>query len=163
MDVTLTDYAADLQAPTSTATAEFAVPERVKFLQDVRQIFSRLNFLTSNELKNGKLRLQSSRIMSIRGTMSEKMQLTDHVFDLISGKMREIFSGIGMALAKMALPRPTVEKNVDDVFRRMVFWFNGQLENRKNLFAIAANGLESNRPFKSEVHQKWHLLIKKAD
>jgi exodeoxyribonuclease VII large subunit len=143
-DTTLSDYAADLRAPTPTAAAEFAVPEKIKLQLNLGQIFSRLILLISGDMERRKLFLRSSRILNIQGLMAEKIQLTDHIFDRMLARMKDNFSAKKISLAKMMLQKPTMAKNIDDVFRNMAFSFNRLLENTKNSFTIAANGLESN-------------------
>ncbi|MDR1375242.1 MAG: exodeoxyribonuclease VII large subunit [Holosporaceae bacterium] len=143
-DTTLIDYAADLRAPTPTAAAEFAVPERIMLRANVAKVFSQLTLLISNNLEKKKLFLRSNRILNIESVVSERIQRADYVFDRMGSGIKNKISWKSVLLAKIILPKPMIQKNVDGIFQKLAFLFIAQFENAKNLLALAASGIESN-------------------
>ncbi|MDR3186831.1 MAG: exodeoxyribonuclease VII large subunit [Holosporaceae bacterium] len=143
-DTTLIDYAADLRAPTPTAAAEFAVPERMALRANVAKIFSQLTLLISNNLEKKKLFIRSNKILNVESIIFERVQRVDYVSDKIVATIRNKISQKSISLAKITIPRPMVQKNVEGIFQKLAFLFIAQFENAKNLLALAASGIESN-------------------
>ncbi|MDR2794284.1 MAG: exodeoxyribonuclease VII large subunit [Holosporaceae bacterium] len=143
-DTTLIDYAADLRAPTPTAAAEFAVPEKIKLHADIHRIFSKLHLIMSSNMEKKRLFLKSNKILNIRGIITEKIQRVDYTFDRAMASINKFIAAKKLALAKIILPKPLVKANVNDVFQKLKFLFFTKFETAKNNFAILANGMESN-------------------
>jgi exodeoxyribonuclease VII large subunit len=143
-DTTLIDYAADLRAPTPTAAAEFAVPEKIKLRADIDRIFSKLNLIMSNNMEQKRLFLRSNKILDIRGLMAEKIQRLDYAFERAMSSVNKFIAAKRLLLAHIIVQKPQIKANVDDVFQKLRFLFFTRFESAKNNFAILANGMESN-------------------
>ncbi|MDR1982208.1 MAG: exodeoxyribonuclease VII large subunit [Holosporaceae bacterium] len=143
-DTTLIDYAADLRAPTPTAAAEYAVPERIKLQTDVSKVFSQLNTVISSNLEKKRLFLHSNKILNINGIISEKIQRIDLISDKMISEMKNFMSYRTISLAKIALSKPILRENVNDMGQKLRFVFLSEFEKNKNHFLIAANAMESN-------------------
>ncbi|GHU12552.1 hypothetical protein FACS189449_06410 [Alphaproteobacteria bacterium] len=143
-DTTLIDYAADLRAPTPTAAAEFAVPEKIKLQADISRIFSKLNIITANNLENKRLFLRSNKILDIRGIVAEKIQRVDYAFDRVMSTANRLIANKRLLLARIMVPKPVIRENVNDIFQKLQFLIFAKLESSKNIFTILANGIESN-------------------
>jgi exodeoxyribonuclease VII large subunit len=143
-DTTLIDYVADVRAPTPTAAAEFVVPERIKLQADVGKAFARLNLVTSSDLEKKRLFLRSNKILNIEGIVGEKIQRTDFIFDRVLAGMQQNISRRKIFLARIAVQKPIIRENVNDVWQKLQFMFLGELEKVKNNFTLVAHALESN-------------------
>jgi exodeoxyribonuclease VII large subunit len=143
-DTTLVDYAADLRAPTPTAAAEFAVPEKIRLQAEINRLFSQFSIVISNDLEKKKLFLQSNKILNIKGVLSERIQKVDYVSEKTVAAIKNYISNKNIALAKISLSRPLIKENLDETFQKIRFLFTNKIENIKNFLAIMANALESN-------------------
>jgi exodeoxyribonuclease VII large subunit len=143
-DTTLIDYAADLRAPTPTAAAEFAVPEKIKLQADLGRIFSKLQLIMSSNMEKKRLFLQSNKILDIRGIVAEKIQRLDYASDRAMSHINKFIAAKKLALARIILPKPQIKTNSSNLFQKLRFLFFTQFEAAKNNFAILANGMESN-------------------
>ncbi|GHT94181.1 hypothetical protein FACS1894122_10550 [Alphaproteobacteria bacterium] len=143
-DTTLIDYASDLRAPTPTAAAEFAVPEKIKLQADISRIFSKLNIITANNLEKKRLFLRSNKILDIGGIVAEKIQRVDYAFDRVMSVANRFIANKRLLLARIIVPKPALRENVNDIFQKLQFLIFAKLENSKNIFTILANGIESN-------------------
>jgi exodeoxyribonuclease VII large subunit len=147
-DSTLVDYAADLRAPTPTAAAEYAVPERIKLRADVGRVFSQLNSVISSNMEKKRLFLRSSRILNIHGIISEKIQRGDFIFDRMTAQMKDFISRKKISLAKIAVPKLILRENMNDVEQKLRFAFLKEFEKNKNRFLIVASTMEANSHLK---------------
>ena len=143
-DTTLIDYAADLRAPTPTAAAEFAVPEKIKLQIDVDKVFSNLRINVLNNIERKKIILKSAKIFEIQGIISEKTQKSDYAFEKISASINKIIANKKLYLAKVVVPKPIVKTDLENIFGRLCFSFLSYFEMKKNSFAMLASSLESN-------------------
>jgi exodeoxyribonuclease VII large subunit len=143
-DTTLIDYAADLRAPTPTAAAEFAVPERIKLKAEVGGAFSRLNAIISSNLESKRLFLRSNKILNIRGIISEKIQRTDFAFDRTTSGIKNCVSRKKISLAKVAPRKPVLKENANEIWQKLRFAFFQDFESAKNSFLMASGAIESN-------------------
>jgi exodeoxyribonuclease VII large subunit len=143
-DTTLIDYASDLRAPTPTAAAEFAVPEKIKLQAHIGTCFSRLNMAVSGNLERKRLFLQSNKILDIRGIISEKIQRIDYLYEKITSGVVKLLSRKKLRLAEIAIPKPTAQKNADEIFQKMRYVFIFEINKLRNNFDIIAQRLESN-------------------
>ncbi|MDR0677874.1 MAG: exodeoxyribonuclease VII large subunit [Holosporaceae bacterium] len=143
-DTTLIDYAADLRAPTPTAAAEFAVPERIKLQADLSRVFSQLNLIISSSLEKKRLFLHSNKILDIHGIVFEKIQRVDFSFEKIISEMKNFLSIKKISIAKIIVPRLIIKENLEDIGQKLYFNFYSRIEKIKSNFAIIANSIESN-------------------
>ena len=143
-DTTLIDYAADLRAPTPTAAAEFAVPEKIKLQMDVDKTFSNLKINVLNNIERKKLFLSSAKILNIRGIISEKTQTADYTFEKIGAQLEKIVSENKIRFAKLFIPKPIIKDDVKNIFSNLNILFFTKIDSVKNNFVAIASRLESN-------------------
>ena len=143
-DTTLIDYASDLRAPTPTAAAELAVPERLKLQANVAQMFSKLNIIISSNLERKKLYLSSNKILDIQGIVGEKIQKTDHIFEKIQMNIKNLAAWQKLKLAQLSLQKPVLKNDAETLYQRLRFNFLKNFESTKNNFALISGGMESN-------------------
>lgn len=143
-DTTLIDYASDLRAPTPTAAAEFAVPERIKLQMEIDRIFSNLKSAIINSIERRKILLKSARISEIQSVISEKTQRADYAFEKILSYVRNGISSRQLFLAKAIIPKPTVRTDVEAVFNKLHFAFSSKFDYLKNRLALVGSNLENN-------------------
>lgn len=148
-DTTLIDYAADLRAPTPTAAAEFAVPEKVKLQMNLDKTFSNLRMNILNNIERKKLFLGSAKILNIRGIVTEKAQTADYVFERIGAIFEKKLSESKIKLARIVLRNPAnVVKdcagNVQSVFNHINVLFGARMESIRGGFSAISSRLESN-------------------
>lgn len=143
-DTTLIDYAADLRAPTPTAAAEFAVPEKIKLQMDVDKTFSNLKINVLNNMERKKLFLSSAKILDIRGIISEKTQTADYTFEKIGALLEKIVSENRIRFAKLFIPKPIIKDDVKNIFSQLNLLFLTKFDSTKNNFNAISSRLESN-------------------
>ena len=143
-DTTLIDYAADLRAPTPTAAAEFAVPEKIKLQMDVDKTFSNLKINVLNNIERKKLFLSSAKILDIRGIISEKTQTADYTFEKIGALLEKIVSENRIRFAKLFIPKPIIKDDVKNIFSQLNLLFLTKFDSTKNNFNAISSRLESN-------------------
>ncbi|MDR2645603.1 MAG: exodeoxyribonuclease VII large subunit [Holosporaceae bacterium] len=143
-DVTLIDYAADLRAPTPTAAAEFAVPERLKLKIDVNKVFDKLNIVVSGNLEKKRLFLNSNKILNIQSIILEKIQRMDHIFDKMTSEISNCLLHRKVSLAKIVIQKPIPKENVTTAWQKLHYTFFELFEKNKNNFTIVSSFIEAN-------------------
>lgn len=143
-DTTLIDYAADLRAPTPTAAAEFAVPEKIKLQIDVDKIFSNLKANILNNIERKKLFLGSAKILNIQGTIAEKAQTADYTFEKLKTRLSQMVSEKKILLARLCVPKPIINDDVKNVFNHLRLLFFSRFDLAKSNFTAISSRLESN-------------------
>jgi exodeoxyribonuclease VII large subunit len=143
-DTTLIDYAADLRAPTPTAAAEFAVPERIKLRIDVDKVFSSITVSILGNLEKKRLFLNSAKILNVQGIMAEKTQKADYLFDKAFSKINELTSYKSLSLARIFLRKPLIKDESENLYGKLTFLFRTMFEATKNKLALLSNAIESN-------------------
>lgn len=160
-DTTLIDYAADVRAVTPTAAAELVIQERIKLREDVNRAVSRLNSAILGYIEKKKLYLNSHKVLSVQGVISDRIQRADFAFD----RLRSIVEG-NVALKKsylqhMSLQKPKIPDTSKDLFYRLTLSFGNLLKNKKNLFALAVNSIEANSY--SKILKKGFAFVEASD
>ncbi|MBD5096747.1 MAG: exodeoxyribonuclease VII large subunit [Lachnospiraceae bacterium] len=93
VDITLTDYAADLRAPTPSAACELAVPDVISTLNGLRGLWDSLNAHMSNKLNVAALKLEglTSRLemLSPVARLKQKNQYLSELYDKLVGAMQK--------------------------------------------------------------------------
>ena len=108
-DFTLCDFVADCRAPTPSAAAEIAVPDRNEYRQRVDDAFDKLSaitqrFISENRIKlshaQKKLELSSplSRLTTEKNILSHKKEMLNRLIVGIYGRNRDRLSAIGASL-----------------------------------------------------------------
>ena len=143
-DTTLIDYASDLRAPTPTAAAEFAVPERLKLQADVSKVFSKLNIILSSNLERRRLYLSSNKILNIQNIIGERIQKADYVFEKLLAGITNFTTVRKLLLVKLSVQKPMLKEEHNIVYQKLHYVFSRKFENAKNNFALVSNGMESN-------------------
>ncbi|MDR0555991.1 MAG: exodeoxyribonuclease VII large subunit [Holosporaceae bacterium] len=143
-DTTLIDYVADLRAPTPTAAAEFAVPEKVKLQAVVCRAFAQLNMVISSGMERKMLFLRSNKILNFQGIISVKIQRADMIFDRMVSCIKNYMSQKRISLVRTVILKPILRENVTDVWQKLHFLFHGELERAKSRFLITVGAMESN-------------------
>jgi exodeoxyribonuclease VII large subunit len=109
-DFTLCDFVADCRAPTPSAAAELAVPDRVEYMQRVADITDRLASRTARIVgEKGNLLLMSekrlelcspaARLASDRQTLSYKSELLESLISQICKNNRDRLAATAQALS----------------------------------------------------------------
>lgn len=142
-DTTLIDYVADLRAPTPTAAAEFAVPERIQLQYAVNRLSMQLASGISNILDKNRIYLKSSRTLDIRGMISEKIQSLDLLTERLNRSISDILNRKKISLSGVAVAKPVLKFNLDQLKEKLEFAFIAQMKNASHRLNLAANNLES--------------------
>ncbi len=143
-DTTLIDYAADLRAPTPTAAAEFAVPEKIKLQIDVDKTFLNLKNTIANAIEKKKLLLGSTKILKIQGVITEKIQKADYIFEKLLSLTHKFILDKTLAIAKITISKPIIKNDIENIFSKICFLFFAKIEELKSNFVIVSNNLENN-------------------
>lgn len=160
-DTTLIDYAADLRAPTPTAAAEFAVPERIKLQMNLDKTFANLRANVINNMERKKLFLGSAKILNIRGIIAEKAQTADYLFEKIGAVFGKKLSESKIRLAKLTLQKPVIrnyESDIQNLSNHMSILFFSKIDGVRNNFNAISSRLESNSYVK--VLRKGFAFVK---
>ncbi len=88
-DFTLSDFAADLRAPTPSAAAELAVPDRAEFTEGIKNSGRRMSFLISERIRHNKEKLL---MLSNRPVLKSPMGVVE--------RQREILGALSVSLDK---------------------------------------------------------------
>lgn len=93
VDITLTDYAADLRAPTPSAACELAVPDVISTLNGLRSLWDSLNAHMSNKLNVASLKLEGLtsklEMLSPVARLKQKNQYLSELYDKLVSAMQK--------------------------------------------------------------------------
>ncbi len=142
-DTTLIDYAADLRAPTPTAAAELATPDRLQLLQDLEKNSFQLKFSTHGILKRSRLRLKAVGQLNVSWFLSERRQRIDIASERLEKNLWNFIDQKKIRLAKLQLPRPVLKHNLNEIDERLNFAFMSILKNSRHRLNLAVSNLES--------------------
>lgn len=112
-DFTLCDFAADCRAPTPSAAAEIALPDKEEYRQRIDEILDKIDLATSNLIKTKKNLLSSfyrqlelsspqTRLMSEKKLLEQKTAALDRLIDSIYQKRRDDLGAIAGKLFAMS-------------------------------------------------------------
>ena len=142
-DTTLIDYVADLRAPTPTAAAELATPDRFKLRQDLEKYSFQLNSLIHGILEKKRLSLKAVGSLSLNWLLSQRKQRVDLCAEKLD---RSIWNFIGqkkIQLVKLQLPKPIPKHNLNELEKKLKFAFANIVKNSRYRLNLAVNNLES--------------------
>lgn len=143
-DTTLIDYASDLRAPTPTAAAEFAVPERVELSAKLSRIFSQLSIAISSKIERNKLALNSYKILNPQNIFVQKAQPLDFLFERLDSIVLKMISTKKISVAQINIAPPKLDIEYSKTYQKMSYSFLSRFEKSKMQFRILAQSLESN-------------------
>ena len=159
IDFTISDFVADLRAPTPTAAAELAVPNKIDVLDMLRQINIRLIKGIDNKINYNKDKLnnlKNSYVLKNPSSLYEKLEQNfDHLYErLINAikinisynkerlntlKSSFIFKNPKFLFADMAY-------NYNDLINRLKKEINNILDNKKNEYVNLLSKIEILNP-----------------
>lgn len=142
-DTTLIDYAADLRAPTPTAAAELATPDRLQLLQDLEKNSFQLKFSAHGILKRSRLRLKAVGQLNVSWFLSERRQRIDIASERLEKNLWNFIDQKKIRLAKLQLLRPVLKHNLNEIDERLNFAFMSILKNSRHRLNLAVSNLES--------------------
>lgn len=142
-DTTLIDYVSDLRAPTPTAAAELATPDKLKLIQDLDKYLFQLNSLIYNALEKNRLRLKAVASLNVNWLLSERKQRIVLCSEKLEKNILNFVSSQKFRLAKIQLTKPTPQHNLNELEEKLKFAFENLLKNSKHRLNLAINKLES--------------------
>ncbi len=106
-DFTISDFVADLRAPTPSAAAELAVPDSEEILNHLSKRRSQLLNLLKGKYENSRLKfekLASNRVLSDPRDIiiNERVQNLDKLSDRLTGALRDSIAELKLGLSKSA-------------------------------------------------------------
>ena len=123
-DTTLIDYAADLRAPTPTAAAEVAVPERLSLLSAVRENEHRLISATSRQIRSYRqdLSTQAAHLKDPKRLLELKYQpldrASDHITHCMERRLNRHRQSIQELSGRLTHPKQRLERENQTLLRR---------------------------------------------
>ena len=142
-DTTLIDYVSDLRAPTPTAAAELATPDKLQLIQDLEKFSFQLKFSTYGILKRSHLRLKAVGSLSVSWFLSDRRQRLDLSSERLEKNLWNFVSQKKIQLAKFQLTRPVLKHNLNEINEKLQFAFMNVLKNSRHRLNLAVNNLES--------------------
>ena len=142
-DTTLIDYVSDLRAPTPTAAAELATPDKLQLLQDLEKFSFQLKFSTYGILKRSRLRLKAVGSLSVSWFLSDRKQRIDLCLERLEKNLWNFVGQKKIQLAKQQLTQPVLKHNLNEIDEKLNFAFMNILKNSQHRLNLAVNNLES--------------------
>lgn len=143
-DTTLIDYVSDLRAPTPTAAAELAVPEKIELQANLNHKFSMLNSLIKNYISSKKMFLTSNKMLDVNKVFEEKSQKLDFMFEKISGILNRNIYNCNSKLNKLKIEKPKIKENINEISERLNYLIQKKFEACKCNLQIFETSLEAN-------------------
>ena len=159
IDFTISDFVADLRAPTPTGAAEMSVPNRADVLDMIRQIRIRLIKGMDNELQNNKDKLnnlKNSYVLKNPNSLYEKLEQNfDHLYERLINiikttikykeeKLNTINSSIIFKNPKLLFADKAY--NYNDLINRIKKSIEKTIDNKKNDYVNLLSKLEVLNP-----------------
>ncbi len=142
-DTTLIDYVADLRAPTPTAAAELATPDRFKLIQDLEKYSFQLNSLIYGIWEKKRLRLKATGPLSIGWFLSQRKQQVDLCVEKFNRNICNFIGKKKIQLAKFQLTKPVPEHNLNELEEKLNFVFANIVKNSRYRLNLVVNNLKS--------------------
>lgn len=142
-DTTLIDYVSDLRAPTPTAAAELATPDKFKLIQDLEKYSFQLNSLIYGILEKSRLRLKAAGSLSIGWLLSQRKQRIDICTEKLERGILDFVRRKKIQLAKLQLTKPIPKHNLNELEEKLKFSYANIVKNARYRLNLAVNNLES--------------------
>lgn len=142
-DTTLIDYVADLRAPTPTAAAEFAVPEKIKLKYDLEKLFLVISSSVYNYIEKKKLILNNNKLLDVKSLMSEKHQTLDFFSERLQNGFSNLINAKKINLSKLVISKPIFNFNLNELFSKIQFGYFDKIKSSRHRLDIVAQTLES--------------------
>ena len=142
-DTTLIDYVADLRAPTPTAAAELATPDRFKLMQDLEKYAFQLNSLIYGIWEKKRLRLKAVGSLNLNWLLSQRKQQVDICAEKLEKNIWNFIGQKKIQLAKLQLKKPIPKYNLNELEEKLKFAFVNIVKNSRHRLNLAVNNLES--------------------
>ena len=172
-DFTITDFVADVRAPTPSAAAELITPDGSDLLVDVRGLLSRLNRAFSQEMRHLGQRLDyhRSRLVDPATRIAMKMQQTDELALRLTRAWRtdraverNQLEGLEKSLALLS-PARLIHDHRRAVSRqqeKLSATLKGNLANRRLSLGSSARALAAVSPLNT-LTRGYSVLIREAE
>ncbi len=159
VDFTISDYVADLRAPTPTSAAELAVPSKEELLEMISLLKRRSAIKLTNLFDNHKkhlLRLSDSYVLSNPSSIYlNKLQTFDGVYDRFSLSVRNYMKNYKDKVNNLvhsyvlSNPKNIIESkkvNYDNLFNRLGISINNNIVYNNNKYSLLINKLDILNP-----------------
>ena len=159
IDFTISDFVADLRAPTPTGAAEMSVPNRNDVMDMIRQIRMRLIKGMDNKINSSKDKLnnlKNSYVLKNPNSLYEKLEQNfDHLYERLINVMKSIIiynkerlNTINMSIIFKNPKILFADKayNYNDLINRLKIVINKILDNKKNDYVNILSKLEVLNP-----------------
>lgn len=143
-DTTLIDYAADLRAPTPTAAAEFAVPERLELQANLNHKFAMLSSLIKNYISSKRLFLSSNKMLDVNRIFEERTQKLDFTFERLTSGLNKRLYNSNMKLSTLNIQKPIFKENINELYERLNSLIYKKFEACRHNLQIFETSLEAN-------------------
>jgi exodeoxyribonuclease VII large subunit len=166
-DTTLSDYAADLRAPTPTGAAEMAVPVRLQLLAQVQDDSERLFSAAVRMLRDGRnlLARHVAEIGRPQHILETRMQALDHAGERLGGGLSTLVrhkrADLQELSAALPAPRHMVTQKLQTLThtgQRQISAIRSVLQNKKSILKETGSLLTSPRAALEQKQQKLTFL-----
>ncbi len=151
VDFTISDFVADLRAPTPTGAAEMAVPNMVDFDNYLKQVKIRLNKAFMNNIK-----IKKEKFNAIRDSYILKNPLS--IYEIKEQKFDNLFERLQLASTSYIYKNKNNYLAINDKLKIVI---QKNLDYNKNRFLVSINKLEALNPLL--VIKRGYSIIKKND
>jgi exodeoxyribonuclease VII large subunit len=172
-DFTITDFVADVRAPTPSAGAELITPSLDELMTLLQGCNRRLERAARHDQRHlaARLQLASSRLQDPRAQLRQQMQLTD---DLEARLLRALQVGLqqrrqqlrstmtSLALVAPARSLPVLQKAVSQAYLNLSRAMSGRLSRDSVDLAAKVRALEAVSPL-STLARGYAVLLRDAD
>lgn len=151
VDFTISDFVADLRAPTPTGAAEMAVPNMVDFDNYLKQVKIRLNKAFMNNIKTKK-----EKFYAIRDSYILKNPLA--IYEIKGQKFDNLFERLQLVSNSYIYKNRNNYLTITDKLKVVI---QKNLDYNKNRFLVSINKLEALNPLL--VIKRGYSIVKKND
>ncbi|MBL6785298.1 MAG: exodeoxyribonuclease VII large subunit [Rickettsiales bacterium] len=164
-DTTLIDYVADLRAPTPTAAAELATPEKSQLQKIINDKQSRINSSLMQIIKNYFLKISflSDKISQNERILNEKLQKTDDIVDYLHLSIRNKLKFLTLKYDSVTFKLRTPKQIIQYYYEKIDNLCNFLNQKAKNITNNKANKLNYISINKYSYYNKISNNFRKAD